>query len=159
MGTLYISFPFKIMISPLASTCFWTDNISFISEKGWINIYMYIYIYINQMKAVGWDSLKMYGFFSIPHIIQDIYCRRIWLTQTFPQKGSTVLRKRWKDIKNIFRSRQSDLISRQSDLTSRQSDLISRQTIQLWRWNIAAGTTMGPSLSGIHQLSFRWRQG
>ena len=34
MGTLYISFPFKIMISPLARTCFLTDNISFISEKG-----------------------------------------------------------------------------------------------------------------------------
>ena len=33
---------------------------------------------------------------------------------------------------------------------NRQSDLISRQTIQLWRWNIAAGTKMGPSLPGIH---------
>ena len=35
------------------------------------------------------------------------------------------LGKRWRDMKNISRSRQSDLIRRQSDLISRQSALIS----------------------------------
>ena len=40
----------------------------------------------------------------------------------------TNVRKRWRDTKNIFRSRQSDLISRQSEFKSRQCDLISRQS-------------------------------
>ena len=130
----------KIMISPLVRMSLWTDNISFMSEKGWIQkIY-------KQIQSCWLRESRDVSFF-IPQIMWGIYCRRIWqwLTQTLLQKGSTVLRKRWRDMKNIF--------------ISRQRDLMSRQTIQLWGWNIAAGTTTGPSLHGIHQLSFRWRQG
>ena len=82
------------MISPLAHTCLWTDNISFISEKGWLKK-----IYKPIKSCCLRESIDVR--FFIPQIIQGIYCRRIWLTETFLQKGSTVLRKRWRDMKNI----------------------------------------------------------
>ena len=81
-------------------------------------------IYINQLKDVGWDSLEMYVFsyhksFRV-FTVGESDSHRHFGKKEAPYYGSA-------DLKNIFRSRQSDLVS--------------RQTIQLWRWNIAAGTT------------------
>ena len=72
---IYISFPLKSMVSPLARMCLWVCNDGVFSnifhiEKG------YILKKYNPIKAAGWDGLHMYVF--IPPIIYDLVVFTAW---------------------------------------------------------------------------------